>query len=610
MNKKLYHINALNASKLFAIIAKDFRVPALVFLGILLYIALNVAKMELPAILVVLGVTALGSYGLMEETLTSLAKRQFALDYIAILAIVVALYTNEYLVASVIALMLSTGRTLEEYGVNQAKKNLTTLADRIPDTVLLWDGKKPDGQKKVGEVTVGEQIFIRKGEVIPLDGILVSKHGLTDESSLTGEPFEIEKIKDDPIRSGTINIGDAIVIKVTKTEENSTYHKIMDMVQSAQQEKAPLVRLADRYSTVFTLITFVIAGFAYFYSHSIESVLAVLVVATPCPLILATPIALIGGVNAAAKKRIIVKKLASIEALSRVKAVIFDKTGTITIGVPRVSKIEILDKKYNEKEVLAISQAIERNSLHPLAKAIVTHAQEKRVKILHAEVVEETIGTGIAGKVAGKKYTLSRLKEGEGMSISLSEGKKLVAIFSFEEQLKDESTDIIKKLLDRGYKLFIYTGDKKQAAEKVALQIDQRIVVRAELSPQDKQEGIKQLKKDGLSVAMVGDGINDAPALALADAGLVFSNEEQTAASEAADIVFLGGDFGSVSEILNISRRTIGIALQSILWGIGLSVIAMVFAAYGFIAPVFGALLQEVIDVAVILNALRASRYA
>lgn len=587
--------------------AGHFKIPLFVLLGIIIYLFLSFLKLILPSIIVALVVTTLGSYKLFKESFISMLKKRFALDYVAILAIAVSLATGEYLVAAIIALMISSGRTLEEYGASAAKNSLTKLIDRIPSAVSVWKNGEVIKKENISRVKIGEEILIRKGEVIGLDGILVSQTGLTDESSLTGEPYAIDKIKGDQIRSGTINIGNAIVLKVTKAASDSTYRKIIDMVKRAQGEKAPLVRLADRYSVIFTFLTLGIAGFAYILTREINSVLAVLVIATPCPLILATPIALLGGINAAAKKRIIIKKLSNIEVLSRIKAVIFDKTGTITLGKPRISSFEKLTQNYEEKNLLAISEALERNSLHPLAKAIVGFAKDKKSPICHAENVKEIIGSGIEGQVNNKKYSLSKLKE-EGMAIGIYEDKKLLAIFRFEDEIKKESKTILSYLKNLGLELFIFTGDKKTNAEKVAQEIGGNITVRAECSPEDKKEGIENLRDEGKTTAMIGDGINDAPALAFADVGMVFANDEQTAASEAADIVFLGGDFSMVLDSFKIAKKTIGIALQSIQWGIGLSIIGMIFASFGLIPPIVGAFLQEAIDVAVILNALRASR--
>jgi heavy metal translocating P-type ATPase len=586
-----------------------FKIPTVVIILILIYLILLFLRFNIAANLVGIFATLIGSYRLFYETATSLIKKNFALDYIAILAILVSLATGEYLVAAILALMIASGRTLEDYGVSSAKKSLTKLAQRIPNEVYLWTNGKMGKKEKIEKIKKGQKIFIRKGEVIGLDGILISKDGLTDESSLTGEPYTIEKTKGDPIRSGTVNIGNPIVVKVTKEQKDSTYNKIIEMVKSAQNEKSPLIRLADKYSGYFTIITLLITGFSYFYSgFDLTRALAVLAIATPCPLIIATPIALLGGVNASSKKHIIVKKLAGLEVLAKAQAIIFDKTGTITLGRPRVSKFENHSNTYKDIDLIAISESIERNSLHPLAKAIVEYAKQKKAPIIHAKNIEEKIGIGISGDVNGKTYKLSKLKNKNGMQIGIFENNNHLATFSFTDEIKSDSKQIIKSLVDKGFELFIFTGDKKESADKIVKDLGEKIFVKAEASPKDKQRGIAQLKKQGKITAMIGDGINDAPALALADVGIVFSNEEQTAASEAADIVFLGGNFSLVIDSLNIAKKTISIAKQSIFVGIGLSILGMIFASFGLIPPIAGAFLQEGIDVAVIINALRASR--
>ncbi|MCL4366199.1 cadmium-translocating P-type ATPase [Patescibacteria group bacterium] len=589
--------------------SEHFRTPLICFSGIILYLILKLLGISFVADIIIILVTILGSYQLFWESFKKLAARRFAIDYIAILAISVSLYTHEFLVAAILALMVSTGRTLESYAVSQAKKSLTGLIERIPNEVLLWEKGKAGEKIQIKEVKIGQQIFIRKGEVIPLDGKLISEVGQTDESSLTGEPYFIDKIEGDILRSGTVNIGNPIVLEVTKTEGDSTYNKIIELVKKAQEEQSPFVRLADRYSTVFTIVTLIIAAFALFASNfDLTRVLSVLAIATPCPLIIATPVALLGGVNCAAKKRIIVKKLASLENLAKADTVIFDKTGTITLGKPRLTKIQITTKEFDQKQILAIAESLERNSLHPLAKAIVVSARESKAPTLHATKIEEVIGQGISGMVGKQRFTIAKVKNDVGMTIELTSKGKSLAIFTFEDELKPDSKSDFAKLKALGLKLLIFTGDKQDAAEKIVEQLGLNIELRTQMSPEQKQDGVKELQKMGKTVAMIGDGINDAPSLALANVGLVFSNEEQTSASEAADIVFLGGDFSQVSTSLQIAKRTIKIALQSILFGIGLSTAGMVFASFGFIPPIFGAGLQEAIDVAVIINALRASR--
>ncbi len=596
----------VNPSKL-KIILKAFIVPLIVLVGLGVYIVLFLTKNPIATPLALI-LIFLGSWELLKETFEDIKDKNFALDYIAILAVVVSIVTKEYLVGLVIGLMLSTGRTLEDYGANSAKRTLTDLASRIPHEILKETGKESK-ITKLSEIKNGDIIIVRKGEVIPLDGNLLSEAGTIDESSLTGEAYPVDKKIGDLIRSGTINLSSPLRVEVTSDEENSSYHKIINLVQQAQNEKAPLVRLADKYSLWFTVTTFIIAGFAFFRVGTLESILAVLVVATPCPLILATPIALMGGMNKSAKKRAIVKKLESIEVLSRVNTLVFDKTGTLTLGKPEVTKFEIKDKTFDKEKVLGIASAIERNSLHPLAKAIVAFAGNKNNKY-HAKDIHEIIGQGIEAKVDNEKYSLTKISNDKSvdMIIGLFKNKTLIASFTLEDQIKSDTKTIIEQLKAKGLSIYIFTGDKKEVAAKLIEKLGINIDFKAEMKPEDKQKGIEELKSQKRIVAMVGDGINDAPALALSNVGMVFSNEEQTAASEAADIVFLNGNFSSVLDSFQDAKNTIKIAKQSILWGIGLSVGCMVLASFGVIPPIAGAVIQEGIDVAVIINALRSSR--
>lgn len=596
--------------KKYAQIIELSKIPSLILGGILCYLFLRFTLNNLLlANIIILTTILVGSIDLLKDTYASLVKKKLALDYIALLAISTGILGQEYLVSAVIVLMLASGQALEKFAVDRARKSLTALNNRIPNSVLLWEKGDIGRKVAIDTVSVGERIFIRKGEVIPLDGIMDSPDGLADESSLTGEPYDIEKIKGDTIRSGTINIGKSMIIQVTRVDKDSTYRKILNMVREAQDERSPLIRIADRYSTIFTLITFLIACFAYVLSHDFHQVLAVLVIATPCPLILATPIALIGGMNALARKKVIVKTLASIEATSRITDIMFDKTGTLTLGKPQVTGIDIKKKQYSQALILGIAEAIERNSLHPLAKAVVAKARSENVKHCMVTQVQEKVGYGISGTYKGKEYTLSKVKGDAGFAMDMRQGSTRIALLYFEDTLKEDTQKILKHFDTKGVRLSIYTGDKKSATEQTLKSLGgMNIYVKTECTPTDKMLGIKALRTQGRVTAMVGDGINDAPALAAADVGMVFSNEEHTAASEAADIIFLGGDFSLVFESLAIAKRTIAIAYQSIFFGIGLSVLGMLAAAYGYIPPLYGALLQEAIDVSVIFNALRASK--
>ncbi len=579
--------------------------PFMVVLGLIAYLILSLAHLTTLSIMVAFVTILAGSYPLIAESIEDIKNKQFGLDYIAILAIVVALITHEYLVGIILGLMLATGRNLEDFASKLAKKSLSSLAERIPHDVGV-ENNGAVASRPVGSIHVNDIIVVRKGEVIPLDGLLLSPAAVVDESSLTGEAFPADKYSGDLLRSGILNLESVIRVKVTKSEKDSTYKKIVQLVERAQSEKAPLVRLADKYSLYFTVITLIISAIAYLLHPNLEAILAVLVVATPCPLILATPIALIGGMNAQAQRRIIIKKLSSIESLSRVDTVIFDKTGTLTLGKPHVSKF-ILHSRIDRDRLLSIAGSIERNSLHPLAKAIVDYTAKG--KTMEVTSVAEVVGKGISGVIDGKKYLLAKINSSDSaMRIGIFLNGTVLGEFVFEDQLKLESKKTIESLKNLNMTIKIFTGDKLSTAVELVKKIGIEIEVKAGLKPEDKQKGIEDLKHEGRTVVMVGDGINDAPALALSDVGMVFANDEQTAASEAADIVLLGGNFSSVLYSILSAKRTISIAKQSILWGIGLSILCMILAALGYIPPLAGSLIQEAIDVAVILNALRAAR--
>jgi heavy metal translocating P-type ATPase len=587
-----------------------FRYPLIIATCILAHLGLQhiAGQFMLADIATWIG-TAIGSIQLLKKTAEALRDKKLALDYIAIIAILVALFGQYYLVATVIMLMLSGGYALEDYGLATAKRSLTALISRIPNDAQVWENNTITETRPVSDIKIGQHILIRKGEIIPLDGILESNNAEIDESSITGEPYLLEKNTGDQIRSGTVNIGNPIRIRVTAIDKDSTFRAIINMVRDAQLERSPMIRLADTYSFVFLGITFSLALAAYLISHDITRVLGVLVVATPCPLILATPIALMGGVSAASKRLIIVKRLGNLETLSRVQALIFDKTGTLTLGKPIVSTITLHTSQLSKNDCLSIAAAIERNSLHPLAKALVMHAKEQHAPLVLATNITEKIGHGISGTIANTEYTLSKIPNSTGMSIGLySNTSTLLAQFEFEDKLKQDSSKILATLGTKGLRLFLFTGDKKSRAEALLKPLGLPITVEADCSPEEKKEKVIALHNQGYITAMIGDGINDAPALAASDVGLVFSHDEQTASTEAADIVLLGGDISLVLEALQIATKTVRVARQCIMFGISASIIGMSAAALGYLPPIIGAFFQEIIDIIVILYALQTSQ--
>jgi heavy metal translocating P-type ATPase len=446
--------------------------------------------------------------------------------------------------------------------------------------------------------------------VLPLDGELLSERALVDESSLTGEPYLLEKVRGDEVRSGTVNQGPPLKLRVRREARDSTYRQILGLVEAAQEGSAPMARLADRYSLVFSVMAIGLASAAWWFSGSLDRALAVLVVATPCPLILGVPIALMGGVNRAARDKIIVKRLAGLEVLARLSYLILDKTGTITVGRPELVRIEPApDSAFEADELLAFTAAVERHSLHPIAKSLVEAAQARSLPRLEVSDVQEVAGQGISATVAQHHVVVHGATAPYGqMRIACDVDGDMAGAFVLEDRLKPDARAVFERILGLGVELAIATGDRRAAAEHAVTQLGLPLTIEAECTPASKLGLIRAHQAVGRRVGMVGDGINDAPALAQADVGLVFSHEARTASSEAADIVLLGGELRQVWQSLSIAHQTVRVATQGILLGIGLSVVAMILAAMGYLPPLAGAFLQEGIDVLVIANALRATR--
>ncbi len=551
----------------------------------------------------------IGSVSLLKETYETLKRGSFALDYIALLAIGTGVVTENYLVASVIVLMMSGGNSLEVYAQEKATDSLKELQNKIPNEILVERTSGTRETVKIDLVELGSIVVVRKGEVVPLDGLVQSDKGEFDESSLTGEAIPVSKKFGELVRSGSVNVGELVPIKTTVVEKDSTFKKIVTLVSEAQSKKAPFIQLADKISGWFTLVSLIIAIFGYFYLGGIGGFLAVLVIATPCPLILAVPIALIGGVSASAKQRVVYRRLSALEILSRVKAIVFDKTGTLTLGVPSVKKLSIKSKTISEKKALEIASSLERNSYHPYAKAIIKYSEDRGVTPTEMTRIEEIPGQGLTGYLGSTPFRIDRGHSSKNSTAVLVTKNELLAEFIFDDELKSESLDVIKELLNKGISLSVFTGDTKERTQQMLATFSSKVTIVSDCKPEDKLEGVKKLKDLGYTTAMIGDGLNDAPALALSDVGMVFSHQEQTAATEASDVVLLNGNLGSVLRTIEISKRTMLIAKQSMYIGVGLSIIGMIFAALGYIPPIAGAVIQELIDVAVILNALRASVY-
>lgn len=563
-----------------------------------------------------------GSLPLIFDILKSLRNGKFGVDIIAIVAIVAALYTNETVAAAIVLLMLSGGESLERYAENKARSSLENLIRRVPTVASVYE----DGELKVvliSKVKVGDIVAIKKGEIIPVDGKVSEGVSVIDESVITGEPIPRDIVVGDMVVSGTTNAGDFFTIEATTTYDKSVFSGIVRLVEQAEKQKAPTVRLADKYSVYFTVFTFVMATVAYFKDPHLAT--AVLVVATPCPLILAAPIAFIAGMSRSAKRGIIVKHGGVFEAILNVKAFFFDKTGTLTLGVPQVSLIKTFVPDFSQADILKYAASIEQISAHVLSQGIVSKASLEKVDLIIPSSSKEITGEGVVGTLDEKEFTVGKLSFLESSGVVIPEEikeqdkiktkptvyvaceKTLIGSIVFSDLVRKEVKEVIKDLLSlrKNTELVLITGDAEMRAEEVGKALG-FTEIKANCLPKDKVDLIKKYESAGKPVAMIGDGVNDAPSLAVASVGIALGSHGATASTDTADAVIMVDDLDRLVSLIKISDDTLRIAKQSMFFGMGLSVVAMFFALNGYLPPVDGAVLQEGIDVIVILNALRA----
>ncbi|MEK7494427.1 MAG: heavy metal translocating P-type ATPase [Patescibacteria group bacterium] len=577
----------------------EFRLPGVILSSIILGFCLREDLFYVLAIF-------LGLLRLLWESAFRIRDKKWNLDYLAFLALSTSFLLSEWVTGAIIAFMVAVSAALEMYGTNRAEKTLHSLFEKIPKTILLKDGEK-EHEVALQVIQSGDVVLIRSNEMLPLDGELVSERALFNEANLTGEMEAVAYSRGAFVYGGVVNLGEAILVRVQGDFEQSSYRKILSLVSEGKKHPAMLTRLSERANIYFTLFALVLAFGAYFFSGDWERFLAVVVIATPCPLLIAAPISFIGGLNKAARKNIIIKGPFVLELLAKTKVLFFDKTGTLTLGEPKLKKIVLLDPHLDQEEALNLAASLERHSLHPLAKSLLRAHKEEGGEIYDIQDVEEKIGEGMFGTFHGSKISLvkSPLPSSQGIIVELCHDNTPVARFFFDDVLKEKVGTVFTYLRERGYRLGILTGDKKANADRIlgAFQIP----LYAECTPVRKADLVTHYQKSGCLVGMVGDGMNDAPALALADLGIVFSGTDNSASLEAADVAILGNDVERIKDAIHIGRRSYAVALQSILLGIGLSSCGMLLASFGFIPPFYGALLQEAIDVVVIVNALRST---
>lgn len=554
-----------------------------------------------------LGAIAIGLARILFESFREIRAHRYALDYVALVALSVSLIANEYLAGALVALMFTGGKALEDFASRKAYAALKSLSETIPKAAAV-ERNGSFIEVALQEIQNGERILVKQGELVPLDGILCAPAvGSFDFANLTGEAGVRDMKEGTFIKSGAVNKGETITLQVVGTFASSTYHRIAQLVEDAKKHPARIVRMSARANIYFTIVTFVLACVAFVLGDGITRSLAVLVIATPCPLIIAAPVAFIGGMSRLARSGIIVRVPAALEGIAQSDTVFFDKTGTLTLGEPALVQIEVCDRSMTEETVMQTAAGIEIHSLHPLARAIVKETERRNIPYTIADVVTEKIGRGISGIVDGETYTIRGSdEEYRGITLALYRGETLCARLHFRDVLKEGALDFVQGLKREGVRAEIITGDTQENADEFFSST--ALVVHAGASPEDKYRLIEEAHARRAVVTMIGDGLNDAPALARADVGVVYSGTENSAAIEAADIAMLDRHIDRIRELFSVSRTTVSIARQSIYGGIALSTIGMVFAALGYIPPVFGALIQETIDIIVILNALRVLR--
>ncbi len=576
-------------------------------------IVLGFRMVALPLVLAL----ALGGIPLVLELLIKLSRREFGSDLLAGISIVTAVLLGEYLAGTLVVLMLSGGEALEGYAVRSASSVLAALARRMPSAAH----RKQDGQ--VGDVAldavaVGDTLVVYPHEVCPVDGIVSEGHGTMDESYLTGEPYQMSKAPGATVLSGAVNGASVLTIQAGKRAVDSRYAKIMQVMQASEQSRPRLRRLGDQLGAIYTPVAVAVALIAWAVSSDPMRFLSVLVVATPCPLLIAIPVAIIGAVSLAARRGIIIRDPAVLEKIDTCRTAIFDKTGTLTYGQPCLTEL-IPGQGWEGQQVLTLVAALERYSKHPLSGAILDAARKAEAAIPEASAVSEPPGQGLVGSVSGRAVEVtSRQKavarrpelaaelpatSGGLECIALVDGR-YAATLQFRDQPRADSASFIHHLRPkhRFDRMLLVSGDRESEVRHLAEQVGIAEVYAGQ-TPEQKLEIVRAETRKANTV-FLGDGVNDAPALTAATVGIAFGQNSDIT-SEAAGAVILESSLERVDEFLHISGRLRSIALQSAVGGMALSLVAMGVAAAGFLPPVAGAVLQEVIDVAAVLNALR-----
>ena len=554
-----------------------------------------------------------------------LLRRDAGVDIIALLAIAGAIVLGENLTAAVIGLMFASGRALEDYAEGKAMRTMSALLDRAPKTANKYLGDALS-VIPISDVVPGDRLLIRGGEVVPVDGLVESAAAVLDESALTGESLPVRRARGETVRSGVLNAAGPFDMLATTSASDSTFSGIVRLVEAAQRAKAPSSRLADRYALVFLPVTLALAAAAWLLSGDPVRALAVLVVATPCPLILAVPVAIVSGMSRCASRGVLVKGGGVLERLAQGNVLFFDKTGTLTTGHARLTAIETTGS-LDPDELLRLAASVEQMSQHVLAEAIVSFARKRNLPLTKPSDVREEHGAGLIGTVGEHRVAIGsygfvskitpaaqwadmlrkRMRREGSAGVFVAMDGAMAGALLLGDEIRLDTPRAIRQLRRAGIRRTVMlTGDHRDIAETIgeALGVDE---VLADQAPGDKLTAIKAAKPANTTI-MVGDGINDAPALAAADVGVAMGARGAAASTEAAGVVLLVDRLDRLADALMIARRARRIALQSVIAGMSLSLLAMMFAALGYLPPIAGAILQEGIDVAVIINALRVLR--
>jgi heavy metal translocating P-type ATPase len=566
-----------------------------------------------------LATLVLGGLPLLYELLRKLLKREFGSDLLGGISIVTSVLLGEYLAGSIIVLMLSGGEALERYALRSASSVLAALAKRMPS---IAHRKRESAIMDVAlhEVAVDDTLAIYPHDICPVDGVVIEGHGVMDESYLTGEPFQITKTSGSTVLSGAINGESALTIRATKRAADSRYARIMEVMRESEARRPQLRRLGDRLGAVYTPVALTVALLAWALSGEAVRFLAVLVIATPCPLLIAIPIAIIGSISLCARRAIIVKSPVVLEQIAECRTAVFDKTGTLTYGAPKLTE-QLTAPGFAPKQVLTLVAGLERYSKHPLARAILAAAKADGIQLPEATEVSEPPGQGLRGTVTGRPVQITSRRqlgaqplagddqlpaEAGGLECVVAIDQRYAATLRFRDAPRAESRSFVGHLGPKHQfaRVMLVSGDRESEVRYLAEEVG-ITEIHAQKSPEEKLAMVRQ-ETAAAKTLYVGDGINDAPAMMAATVGMAIGQNSDVT-TEAAGVVVMDNSLQKVDEFMHISRRMRIIALQSAVGGMALSVIGMVFAATGHLNPVGGAITQEVIDILAVLNALRAA---